>query len=161
MDTVNRLALMRNISMEDISAVRVHLEAMAVRLAAEHATPGELDGLEALNKEMELKKDDIDQRVEFDLAFHLRIASLSGNRMLKVFIQSLNSLLAPMLRRSLYVPMANEDGVQFHNRIIAALRSGNADYAENIIREHLMLFIRNYEESIHAKSVNEDGLGGC
>jgi len=157
MDTVNRLALMRHISMEDISAVRVQLEAMAARLAAEHATSAELDELEALNLEMKENKDDIDQRVELDLKFHLRIAMLSGNKMLKIFVQSLNSLVAPMLRRSLCVPMASEDGVQFHSRIIAALRSGDADRAENTIREHLMLFIRNYEESMRAKSEEAEG----
>ena len=151
MDTVNRLALMRHISMEDISAVRVQLEAMAARLAAEYATEAGLSELEALNLEMQKNLANIDQRVELDLKFHLRIASLSGNKMLKVFVHSLHSLIAPMLRRSLCVPMASEDGVQFHNRIIAALRSGDGDRAENVIREHLMLFIRNYEESLRVK----------
>lgn len=158
MDTVNRFALMKHISMHDISAVRVHLETMAARLAAENITSEELNQLEALNKEMERKKTDLDKRVEIDLKFHLLIATFSKNKMLKVFIQSLNSLVAPMLRRSLFVPMANEDGVQYHNRIISALRSGDADISENIIREHLMLFIRNYEESLKMET-NDDFNG--
>lgn len=145
METVSRLALMRDISMEDVYAVRIQLEVMSARLAAEHATAEDLAKLEKINREMERYQGDVDQRVSLDLRFHLQIASSSKNQMLKIFIQSLNSLLTPLIRSTLVLPMASEDGVHFHDRIIAALRAGDADASENIMREHMVLFARNSE----------------
>lgn len=145
MDTVNRLTLMKDISMEDVCAVRVQLESMAARLAAEHATPRQLDELEAINRRMEDHGTDAQMRADLDLKFHQYIAEISGNRLLKCFVQSMNGLLRPMLTLSLCLPMANEDGIAYHDRIIAALRSGDAEMSESLIRDHLMLFIRNYE----------------
>lgn len=145
MDTVNRLTLMRDISKEDVCAVRIQLEAMAARLAAEHATAEELDELEALNRKMEEHRTDSELRADLDLQFHQCIAKLSGNHLLKCFVQSMNGLLRPMLVLLLCLPMANEDGIAYHDRIIQALRSGDGEKSERLIRDHLMLFIRNYE----------------
>lgn len=146
MDSINRLVLMREISNEDVFAVRVHLEVLAARLAAEYATDEELAKLQNINDEMERHKEDIEARSELDLKFHYQIAVCSHNQMLQIFIQSLNPLLKPMLRSSLYVPKTSEEGVAFHKQIIQTLKSGDVDKSEAIIREHLMKFIRNYEE---------------
>ncbi len=93
-------------------------------------------------------QDDLEHRTSLDLIFHTEISRISGNQMLQIFVQSMNRLLEPMVRASLSVPMTNEDGVHYHDRIIAALQSCNADQAEAIMREHLALFMRNYEEAI-------------
>lgn len=157
METVGRLALMRNIGMEDVLAVRIQLEAMAARLAAENAAPAQIKTLRDINREMAEQKGDLTQRVQLDLKFHKRIATLSGNKMLEVFVESMNGLLAPMLKSSLCLPMANEDGIRFHDRIVEALLSGDADKSERIIREHLMLFARNWELATqHAMEEQEE-----
>lgn len=156
MDSVNRLALMNNIGIEDVMAVRIQLEVMAARLAAEHATNQQLDKLETINQMMAQNKADGDQRVKLDLKFHLQIASISGNKMLKIFVQSLNTLIEPMLRSSLVLPLANEDGIQYHDRIVQALRTRDADESERIMRKHLMLFMRNYEVSAQQQLVEDE-----
>lgn len=145
MDTVNRLTLMKDISTEDICQVRIQLEVMSARLAAKNATREQIDALEKINVEMEQNGTDTELRSDLDLKFHQCIAEFSGNRLLKIFVQSLNSLLRPIILTSLCLPAANEDGIEYHGRIIAALRKGNPDECEELIRDHLIKFIRNYE----------------
>lgn len=144
-DTVNRMVRMRQISFHDVFAVRVNMEVMAIRLAAEYADEAGLQKLHAINKKMFMEQLDTVRRIDLDLEFHRCIASLSGNSMLEIFIQSMNPLLRPMLELGLSVPNANEDGIQYHQSLIDTITRHDPDRAEQTIRKHLSLSMRNYE----------------
>ncbi len=145
LDVVNRLTLMRHISAEEVHEVRVQLEVMAARLAAANASEEQLERMAEINREMEKEKENPKLRARLDLEFHQQMAEASGNQLLSIFILSMNGILQTMLESVLYIPQAHEDGISYHGRIIEALRSGDKDRSEAIIREHLMMSMRNYE----------------
>lgn len=144
-NTINRMVQMNNIHPASIYEIRVTLEMMACRLAAERATAEELQELTRINHDMEQCKEDIQKRVELDIHFHSRLAEFSGNPLLAMFVKSTTSLLHHMLKQALELPGTHEDGIDYHHRIIESLRTGDPEKAEDTIRGHLVTSMRNYE----------------
>jgi DNA-binding FadR family transcriptional regulator len=144
-NTINRMVQMNNINTASVFEIRVTLEIMACRLAAERATQIELNELELINDEMEQCKDDMKKRVELDIQFHTKLAELSGNPLLGIFVKSMTSLLEIMLIQALELSGTNEDGISYHRKIIEALRTGDPEKAGDTVRGHLVTSMRNYE----------------
>jgi GntR family transcriptional repressor for pyruvate dehydrogenase complex len=144
-NTINRMVQMKNIEIVSVFEIRVTMEIMAGRLAAERASDSELDELSQINEQMEKSKSDLKQRVDLDVQFHTKLAEISGNPLLAIFVKSMTSLLEMMLTRALELEGTNEDGIYYHRKIIEALRSRDPEKAENTIRGHLVTSMRNYE----------------
>lgn len=145
LDVVNRLTRMHHISSEEVYEVRIQLEVMAARLAAVNAKPEQLKRMADINRKMEREKRNASVRAELDLQFHQQLAEASGNQLLSIFVQSMNGILQTMLESVFELLQSQEDGVSYHKRIIEALSSGDRDRSEAIIRDHLMMSMRNYE----------------
>lgn len=145
LDVVNRLTRMHHISSEEVYEVRIQLEVMAARLAAVNAKPEQLKRMTDINRKMEREKRNAKVRAELDLQFHQQLAEASGNQLLSIFVQSMNGILQTMLESVFELLQSQEDGVSYHKRIIEALSSGDRDRSEAIIRDHLMMSMRNYE----------------
>lgn len=143
--TLNRMVQLKNIHYSDVFAVRMNLEIMAARLAAERITLDGLEELRSLNRQMEKSNSDPELRAKLDIAFHAKIAEESGNPLLSVMVNSLASLLVPMIVKSLTLAGTGMDGVAYHERIIVVLEEGDPSKAADMIRGHLMLSIRDYE----------------
>lgn len=146
-ETIRRMVKIQTIDPMDIFAVRVQLEVMSVRLGAEHAGPPELERLRELNRRMGECRSDHAGRAALDFEFHATIAEIGGNPLLALLLRSLLLLLRPMIQRSLLTRGADAHGIRFHERIIAAISSGDPNAAEEIIRAHLAFFMQNYENS--------------
>lgn len=144
-NTLNRMIQLNNINTTNIYEIRVTLEIMAARLAAERASSEQLSELSSINDEMERNRHDKKKRVELDIQFHTKLAELSGNPLLGLFVLSMTSLLEVMLTQSLTLAGTNEDGISYHRKIIEALHTGDPDQAEDQIRGHLITSMRNYE----------------
>lgn len=145
LDAVNRMTRMLHISPEEVYEVRVWLEAKAAHLAAANVTDEKLEELKDINRRMEESYGDVKLRSRMDLEFHQKLAEMSGNRLLSIFVQSMNGILQQMLESTLHLPRAHEDGVAYHDRIIEILRTGDKEKSEAIVRDHLMMSMRNFE----------------
>lgn len=156
-DTFNRIIHLKKIDAASVFEVRINLEIMAARLASEKASEADFDELQEINNEMRGYKDNIEKRTEFDLKFHKKIAQASGNPLLEVFIESIAMLLFSITKYTLNGQIGNEEGIEYHDKIIAVLRSRNTIDAENIIRLHLLSSIRNFE--LANKLANNTGNG--
>ncbi len=143
--TINRMVHMQNINPLNIFSVRITLEIMSVRLASEIAVKNDIETLTVINDRMRECAGDIDKRTELDVFFHAQIAEISGNPLLAIFVNSLATLLLPIIKKSLLVPGASEDGILYHTKIIEILKTHDPDAAADIIRNHLTLSMRNYE----------------
>jgi DNA-binding GntR family transcriptional regulator len=123
----------------EITQLRETLESFAVRLAAGRAAPEDLARLEELQRECERLLEEGDRLEVFraDGRFHLAVAELSGNRYLLDALRRLE--MKVQLCRALFcLSDAKVRGsVRFHRRILGALRSGRADRAEDLMREHI------------------------
>lgn len=130
-----------NFPVDDVIQVRIALERLSVGLAAQNATAEQLATLRDLLEAM----DDSDlPREEFndlDTAFHVAVAAAAGNRLARDLTSAIReSMRLPILDRfrrldswSGLVPTLRRD----HEEIYAAVASGEADVAQQVMERHI------------------------
>ena len=116
---------------------RVLLETSSVRFACERRTEADLLQLEvSLNNYLEKARAGI-SAVEEDLMFHLTIAEISKNAVLK----SLLLIIVPDIISNYAVFKVCSNGtqkaLQEHEQLFACIREGKAEAAAEIMQEHL------------------------
>lgn len=141
---LSRILVMNNIDAKAVYEMRVMLECNACLLAAERATEEDLQSLVAINKEMEEKQHALETRVDLDLQFHARIAEISGNALLSIFVKSMTHLRRAMIRQAIQSDGGSQDGIEYHERIIGALQARDGRQAETIMRKHLEESMRRH-----------------
>jgi DNA-binding GntR family transcriptional regulator len=123
----------------EITQLREELESFALRLAAARMTPGELAELEELQRDCERLLEEGERLAIFraDGRFHLAVAGFSGNRYLLESLQRLE--MKVQLCRALFCRSDAKvrGSVRFHRKILAALEKGQAERAEELMREHV------------------------
>jgi DNA-binding GntR family transcriptional regulator len=138
--------------LEQISEMRLSLESLCARLAARRATPDELAVLEALRQE-QAAVSPADSRRLFDLdhKFHQAIARAAHNkylaRTLEHFFGLSQRLWYLALPRLGFLPAA----VEKHLGLIEAIKAGDADRAEQIMRDHVQEFYDRVREILTAE----------
>lgn len=149
--SINRITCMKNVSPAQIYQIRTVLEVLSAKLAAENPDKSRLNALKERNRTMEDRwlsregsEEAIKERARLDAEFHSAVAGMSGNPLLHYMTEALSSLLIPVIEKTICDETA-KDGISFHDRIIAAIESGDVDKASALMRDHLMLSIRNYE----------------
>ncbi len=143
----------------EIFQVRESLEGMAARLAAESISDEEMSSLEAL---LELHEQDIENsedhgyfQKEGDLDFHYQIVLASHNATL--FNLLCNDLYQVVrLYRYQFGMRSNRASQAFneHRHIVAAIKRGDGEMAEHIMRAH----IRASRDSVEAIFLNETSI---
>lgn len=114
-------------AMEDVRAVRLAVEGLAAELAAARMTSADIDGLERLVLQ-EVEADSakrVEETVAQNRAFHVRLYSLSGSRVLPPIIDSLWLQIGPYIRRSVEYFDVQGGSSLHHLEAITAMRSGN------------------------------------
>jgi len=122
--------------------LRLLLEPYAARVAAQRATPAQIDELEAINQGMKdaAESDDadhVDQVQKLNNRFHHALLAAAQSARVRSLVDSLLDL--PIIIGSFYF-YSREDmlrSVEHHRDIIAALRAGDAAHAETAMRFHL------------------------
>lgn len=144
-NVISRMLVMYDIDANDVYEMRVILECQACFLAAKRVTEKDLEILTQINRAMEKKQDDLEERVNLDLKFHEKIAELSGNSLLRIFVCSMNHLRKVVIKQAIQSEGGSQDGIDYHDRIIAALRSRDANLAEQVMRAHLKESLRRHQ----------------
>src|ERR1700683_3665776 len=137
----HRTPHVRSTSADDLASLfeaRHFFEIPAVRLAAQRATPAELELMEQVCGQLDAAIVDskLYEAVELDYDFHLALAKASHNRFLVNAISHLNFGSLRLWYRS-YVRMGTEGINDHHLQQLDAIRSHNADLAVSIAREHI------------------------
>ncbi len=145
-DVINRMIQMDRIDYIHIFNMRLLLEPYACRLAATNYLKNKekLTMLEEMVDKMEKSEGNTDDRIHYDLQFHILVAQLSDNPILAAFVQSMTGLLTPLLRDALIPPDGHRCGVDYHRRLLEIIRSGDGDEGERIMREHLTISTQYY-----------------
>jgi DNA-binding GntR family transcriptional regulator len=117
--------------LQEVYQLRVTLEAMAARLAAENITDEELQELEELRA-----TSDPDEARLFNRRFHLLVARASGNSRLAKMVEQ---LLDDMDRWAALEVARHTPAVLLigHQAELDALRTRDPDIAEKTMREHI------------------------
>jgi DNA-binding GntR family transcriptional regulator len=139
----NRGAIFLGYSGDDLQALtelRVRMEPYAVHLAVPRLTDDDLEELQRLVDEMNRAAviPDLEVIGELNDQFHQLFLHRSGNRLLA---GSLMSMIRPaIVRRTFhhYSPRALARSMAHHTEILEAAREGNADWAEAVMRAHIL-----------------------
>lgn len=162
----NRGAMVRSYSpeeLEDMYDLRALLESYAARRAATRVTEEELVELEESCRRFRERRlaHDVNGLTKENLLFHFTIARAAGTAKLVELVQG--AIQVPLVSSSFYWYSKREGqrSEDFHRRILAALRAGEPERAELLMKEHI------YEgrDSLlahmraHASSAKHDGVG--
>jgi DNA-binding FadR family transcriptional regulator len=120
----------------DLTEARPHIEVPAAGLAAQRRTPDELDGLRDIVAAM-AAEDDPEAWVTLDSSFHAAVARASHNKVFENVVADIRDALAHQSETLNMVADRQHASDQEHQRILAAIESGNAAAASAAMQEHL------------------------
>lgn len=122
---------------QEIVEARLHLEPVMAGLAARHRRPEHLATLASCLAGMSENLHDRDAFIRHDMAFHQEIAAATGNAIFRVIMAAITDLVRHV--QFLFPDRADDraTSVRFHERLLAALRAGDATAAEEAMRAHL------------------------
>lgn len=143
---------------DDIYCIRVRLEGLAARLAAERISA---EGLSYMTELVELShfyisKGKLDKLRELDGEFHERIYEECDNKPLSATLSQLHNKIKLYRELSLSVPGRLERSVQEHLEILNAIRSGDAELADRLTTEHVTAAYDSIKHAIMMKKKSED-----
>jgi len=121
----------------DVYAIRMVIEGLAARQAAENPDPAKRKTLEAILADLAGRTADYRQYHEISGKFHDIIVGLSGNRRLQGIYHSLAQHVSRMRTLSLAVRGRPEISLQGHRRIASAILRGQGAEAERAMRAHI------------------------
>jgi DNA-binding FadR family transcriptional regulator len=120
----------------DLTEARPHIEVPAAGLAAQRRTAEELEGLREIVAAM-AAEDDPEAWVALDSSFHAAIARASHNQVFENVVADIRDALAHQSETLNMVADRQHASDQEHQRILAAIESGNAAEASAAMSAHL------------------------
>lgn len=122
----------------DLIELRHTLEVMAAELAADRATPENLQRLERYVQTMSEKTADVSAFVEADQRFHVEVGDASGNVVLKDLLQNVRALLRLWADRVLRHPEDVRTALEQHAAVMEAIRIGDVEAARLAMDAHMV-----------------------
>lgn len=125
--------------LEEIFPIMAMLEGRVAHEATVKATTDDLKRLDALHEKLEkhAAAHDVDRYYEVNYIFHDALQELAGNRWLQHMIGDLRKLLRLSRHRSLKLEGRQQESLAEHRALMDALHRGDADAAEEIMKNHL------------------------
>jgi DNA-binding GntR family transcriptional regulator len=142
--------------LQQLSEMRLTLEALSARLATERATRDDIAVLEALRQE-QVARAGADSRglLDLDHRFHKAIAGAARNKYLASALERLFGLS----QRLWYLALPRLEGlpsaVEKHLDLVEAIRVGDADRAEETMREHVAQFYAQVEAILADRALED------
>ncbi|RPI34341.1 MAG: GntR family transcriptional regulator [Chloroflexota bacterium] len=136
-----RGAIVTALSREDLQEVmniRSVLEGMATRLAAERATPEDLECIREAFHRLEAARDDPALYFQRNSEFHAAILDAARSPRLKEMVMNIRNTVEPVARRYLIVPGRVHVAHSDHETILTVIENRDADAAERAAREHTL-----------------------
>lgn len=112
------------------------IEVALTELAADRATPGDLDRINQALQAMESAEDD-QEFVEADLSFHLMVAKAGHNELLEQFYQLVQKLLTQVINELIQLPRVKSESISLQRAIYEAVKDGDILAAQNAAQAHM------------------------
>ncbi|MEO1551968.1 MAG: GntR family transcriptional regulator [Pseudomonadota bacterium] len=123
--------------MGELYVVRAELEALAVRLASQHAAPEEIRVLYSMVKEDHALIADAAALSQANRRFHRQIHLASHNRYLIQQLEMVHRSMALLTNSSFEQDGRSEVALEEHHEIVQAIADRHADRAEQAMRSHI------------------------
>ncbi|WP_457094583.1 GntR family transcriptional regulator [Microvirga sp. P5_D2] len=127
----------------ELYAMREILEGAAARLAAQHASPSEIDALVDLESAFEARSNDPAEMARLNRAFHEMIFRSARNRYLDSALQELQDGIALLGATTFSIGGRPSTAAEEHQALIGAIAAHDADRAENVARAHIREALRS------------------
>jgi GntR family transcriptional regulator, transcriptional repressor for pyruvate dehydrogenase complex len=124
-------------SLFDVFEARTALEPMMAHLAATRISDEQLAALDETIAKMRANPNDHEAFVEENQRFHGIVAEATGSAILRVFNETLKSSADGVVVGVKYTARRRAAVAQAHERVVEALRSRDADAAEEAMRAHV------------------------
>jgi DNA-binding GntR family transcriptional regulator len=121
----------------ELYVLRTELEALAARLAAQHAAPEEIRVLYSMIEEDRQWLDDPEELSRANKRFHKQLHLASHNRYLIQQLQSVHRSMALMGFTSISYEGRATKTLDEHNQIVSAIEARDAAAADAAIRHHI------------------------
>jgi GntR family transcriptional regulator, transcriptional repressor for pyruvate dehydrogenase complex len=142
--------LLQPSTVREFLEARIFVERGTVRLAAERATPEDVEQMRRIVADQHDAHRDgsIDRFSNLDAEFHILLARASRNSVLERFLEVIRDLLGKFISEVSRLPEAVEKAIRFHEKIIDRIHSHDTDGAEDMISQHLLDVVRNIEGNV-------------
>ena len=122
-----------------VNEVRTAVEVQVAGLAAQRATPADIERLREIcdSHDRSLKQGDTNTASEFDFQFHRELTRSSGNELLLAMLDSIADVLREVRNQSMAEPHVGEDGLRAHRKILKYVSAGKVDGAREAMIDHL------------------------
>ena len=122
-----------------IHEVRMPLEIALAGLAADRATPADIERLESVYQGLPaaLAAGDIEAAAHADVAFHRTLAELTRNELFPLLLDAMGDVMLETRRASLVLPTRQASAPREHARIHEQVSARDASGARAAMREHL------------------------
>ena len=124
-------------NLEHLKQLRKILEVGTVRLAASVATADDIRELRELAESQRAHKKDSKAFIRADMAFHVRIAKITGNPLLQAATHAMLSWLFEYYRPLLHWSGRENTTLREHARLIDHLENQDSESAERMMADHL------------------------
>ncbi|MFS8856561.1 GntR family transcriptional regulator [Synechococcus sp. H55.7] len=130
---------------EELYAMRIGLEGLAARLAAERATPSDVGELQQLLAAIATLAEDEDlwTYLRQEWHFRLRCYAITGREQLIQRIRNLREHAERYLRLAYHVEGKMQESLEFHRRLLKAIAAHDGAAAEQINQEALRWTLAN------------------
>jgi DNA-binding FadR family transcriptional regulator len=143
---LNLLSESEHVTLEEFLELRELIEVPAARLAAERASPDDVERLRGTIPEEPLQMTTQEQ-FAYNKGFHTVIVEACGNTLLYIATQPVFTVLQTHLARSTLGRGFHSSINEHHRAILAAIAAGDADAAGEQMRAHLEYLRPAYERA--------------
>ena len=137
--------------LEQISEMRVELEGLCARLAAQRATADDLTVMETLRREQtNTPPEDSRRLLELDQQFHQAVAKAAGNKYLAETLERFYGLSLRLWNLALPRLHSLASQIQLHHDLLEAIEAHDAGRAEAIMCDHVSGFYAQVRQVLQA-----------
>lgn len=130
--------------LDTVFVLRAHAEGVGARLAARHASARDVDELDALARAIAAAarpadggEPDLDEVYALNRRFHDRLLDVADSPSLTSVVAGLVHSTVLMRTYRAFDAGAMHRSVEHHLELVAAVRAGDPDWAESVMRSHL------------------------
>ena len=136
-------------SLRDLLEVRLAIEELAIRLAVERATDGDIQGLRHIHEAYldAVRLDDVETIASLDSNFHFYIAKITQNTLLISISELLVTNLVNFRQRTFQIPQNVQNSIGPHELILEAFEKRDTEMGLAAIRQHFAKMFEDLEQS--------------
>lgn len=120
-----------------VHEARVMIEVQVAGLAAERATPADVERLREVCESMGEVLDDLEAASRADVAFHRAVAESTHNELYPIMLDSIGDVLLEIRRATLGLAGRTKKGLTAHRRILRRIEEREPTGARDAMRAHL------------------------